>query len=237
MNRVMVCFMIMSCCVMFCEHRLSAGEVLDGKGEVLTYTIRKFGVKAGEAVIENKGMVDLGGAPRVLITFSSKGFNFFDHELIFADPHTLLPVRVERDLNIFGKKEKIIEFYDQEKYTVTIRKYKGEEMVDEIVFQKDQPIDNLYCYIYRYRAHGRFAQGEKLGMHLPTKIVNFEIVRQEQIVALGRKNEAWFMRSTPNEYQVWFDAGDQKLPLRIDGAVGLAKTVMVLEGYEQGRIE
>lgn len=215
----------------------ASGDPVYAPGETLTYAIRKFGMKAGETVIQYHGIVEDEGESRILITFTAKGFNFLDDEKIFADPQTLLPVKVERDLNIFGKKEQIVERYDLQKNNVTIRKYQGGTFIEEIVFTKEEPIDNLYCYIFRYRYQGRFAQGVTLRMPLPTKDVNFEILRRETIAAMGRRHDAWFMQSNPPEYQVWFGTGDQKIPLRIDGAVGLAKTVMVLERYEKGKIE
>lgn len=214
-----------------------AGSESFAPGEVLTYTIRKFGVKAGEAVIEYRGLVDLEGQQKILITFVAKGFNFLDDEKIFADPETLLPVRVERELNIFGKRERIVEFYDIEKKTVTIKKYDNDAVIEEIVFKKEEPIDNLYCYIFRYRQSGLFKEGEAFRMPLPTKDVDFKIIRQERVAALQDRQNAWYMQSQPPEYHVWFSQDPRKIPLRIDGGGGLAKTVMVLESYEQTIIE
>lgn len=231
-------FFIAVCSIILLTAGLGHSEIVPyADGEILTYTIRKFGMKAGETVIEYKGLVDVDGMKQILITFTAKGFNFLDDERIFADPQTLLPLKVERNLNIFGKKERIVEHYNAQDNTVIIRKYNKNKFIEEIVFKKDKPIDNLYCYIFRYRTQGHFSEGQELRMSLPTKDVNFEIIRRETIEALAGQHEAWFMQSRPAEYQVWFSTGKERIPLRIDGAVGLAKTNMVLESYKKGKIE
>ena len=81
-------------------------------GETIQYDIKKLAVKAGEATLTFQGLVSLEGQSAFLITFASKGLKFFDEEKIYLDPPTFLPKRVERDLNIFGKKEEIIEYYN-----------------------------------------------------------------------------------------------------------------------------
>lgn len=212
----------------------SAGA-MDFTGERCVYSIKKFGIKAGFATLEYVGDLELGGKKVVLIVFTAKGFNFFDEEKIYADPETLLPVRVERDLNIFGKKENIVEYYDAQHNTVRIVKYKNGEQVDEVVFEQEQPIDNLYCFLYRYRQTGIFEKDARFRMYLPTKDVEFKIVGQEEIGFSNDGDTAWYMESQPREYRVWFGVGDQKIPLRIDGAVGLAKTAMILTEYESGK--
>ena len=148
-----------------------------------------------------------------------------------------MPIRVERDLNIFGSKERLIEFYDPEKKNVRIIKYKKDKKINEMFFEQDQPIDNLYCFLYRYRLNGKFEKGAMLRMYLPTKDVEFKIIRKEDVKFYSGADQAWFMQSRPNEYRVWFGSGHQKMPLRIDGAVGLAKTAMILREYQSGKIE
>ncbi len=212
-------------------------DTVAGLTETLTYGIKKFGIRVGEATIEYTEEFDLGGKKAVQIIFTAKGIGFFDQEKIYADPKTMLPLRVERDLDLPVIKEHIVEYYDPQKNIVEIVKSKKGKKVDTVQFKRDHPIDNLYCFIYRYRRNGIFAEGEKFQMNLPTKDVSFEIVRREKNNFYKGADEAWFMESRPSEYRVWFGTQDPKLPLRIDGAVGMAKTAMILEDYQSNKIE
>ena len=219
------------------SYSAAASVVRDFSGESFHYVIKKFGVKAGEAQLEYHGLVELDGQKLVRIVFTADGFNFFDQEKIYADPGTLFPVRVERDLNIFGKKEQIVGFYNAKEGTARIVKYKSGKPVDEVVFEKDRPIDNLYCFLFRYRASGIFEEGAGFLMNLPTQDVKFKISGKTGAGFYPEADEAWFMESQPRKYRVWFGTGADKIPLRIDGAVGLAKTAMILRKYKSGKIE
>ncbi len=199
-------------------------------GERVTYAIRQAGIKVGDAVTTYEGPVDHHGRDLILIVFKADGFNFFDEEKIYADPVTLLPVRVERDVNIFGKKEQIVEEYDQSAGRVTLTKMKNGKIVEETVISKTPPIDNLYCFIYRYRRTGVFDIGSRIEMRLPTKDVAFEIKKSQTLTVRGQRRETVFMQSVPKQYQVWFDQGTGKVPVRIDGAMGMARTHMIWTG-------
>ena len=220
-----------------CAQKTPAQAAVYAPGETFTYAIKKFGMRAGTATLVYHGPVEVSGTAYVQIVFTAKGFNFFDEEKIFADPETFLPLRVERDLNIFGKKEQIVETYDPNQGKVSIKKYKGKEMIEEASFEKDRPIDNLYCFLFRYRMSGQFEAGQTFQMFLPTKDVEFEIVGLERISFYPGEDEAWYMESRPASYRIWFNTKEGKMPLRIDGAVGMAKTAMILEDYKPGKIE
>jgi hypothetical protein len=91
-------------------------------GEAIHYDVRSLAVKQADAQLTFKGLVNVGGRELYLIVFEAQGFNFLDIEKIYADKKSLYPIRVERDLNIWGEIEKIAEVYDQEKFIVTVTK-------------------------------------------------------------------------------------------------------------------
>ncbi len=220
-------------CVLISVCPVSAEAVYE-PGETIRYQIKKMGIKAGDAILEYKGIVEDGGRQLVLLVFKADGFNFYDEEKIYADPETLLPVRVERDLNIFGKKEKIIEYYEQDPARVRIVKFKKGKDAEEQVLTKEGPIDNLYCFIYRYRSQGRFLEGETMTLELPTKRVEIKVVEKTSVKVGPGDRAAFFMESVPSEYRVWFGDDPGRTPLRIDGAVGFAKTQMIFVSSDSG---
>jgi hypothetical protein len=199
-------------------------------GETIIYDIKKLAVKVGQAVMVFKGQVSWKGQETLLITLTSKGLIFFDDEKIYLDPRTFLPLCVERDLNIFGRKEQIVEHYGPGNGTVRIVKtVKGE--TTEQVIQKRHPLENVYGFIYRYRLQGAFTAGEQTAVHLPTADVDFIFRGFDTMALSGRQAEAYYVESLPKKYRVWFDTGPARVPLRIDGAVGFGKTAMVMKEY------
>src|SRR6185436_3827257 len=108
-------------------------------GETITYDIKKLGMKVGEATLVYRGPGRVANRDTILIEFTSRAINFLDEEKIYLDTVNMVPMVVERNLNIFGKKEKIKEFYDQQKGTVRIVK-NGETQT----LTKNPPIENIY---------------------------------------------------------------------------------------------
>ena len=197
------------------------------QGEVIRYAIKKMGFKVGEASLAFEGKTVRDGKPYTLIVFTAKGFNFYDEERIFVDGNTFLPQVVDRDVHVFGKKSKITETYDQVAGTVTITKVaKGETTVQ--VLEKTGPIDNIYGIIYRYRVHGGFDLEERFQVSLPTLDITLAGVKNVKFKAAGQTYEAFLLRTVPPQYSIWMDRGPARLPLRIAGSMGFAKTVMTM---------
>jgi len=199
-------------------------------GETFRYAIKKFGMKAGEASLTlNREKLD--NRDFYLITFRAKAPNFFDEEKIYLDPQSFYPVIVKRDLNIFGKKEKITEIYDKQKGQILIRKeLKGE--VKEQTLHRQGPIDNIYCFLYRLRRGKAIAIGDSFSMNLPTRTVKIKVVEETKLKVLNKAFQAFYLESDPQQYKIWFDTSPQRIPLRIDGAMGLISTSLVLSDFQ-----
>ncbi|MBI5150855.1 MAG: DUF3108 domain-containing protein [Candidatus Omnitrophica bacterium] len=201
-------------------------------GETIQYDIKKLKMRVGQASLTFHGLVPLGGQSALLITFTSKGMKFFDEEKIYVDPRTFLPQRVERDLNIFGKKERIVEYYNAHEGSVRIVKTAKGETTEQTI-KRSVPLDNIYCFIFRYRVSGKFIPGETFQIHLPTKDVQFQAEDPRELQVGGKKIAAHYLQSDPAQYRVWFDPGTRKVPLRIDGAIGFGKTAMIMVDYQK----
>lgn len=200
-------------------------------GETITYDIKKFLVTVGEASLVYSGPVELQGRTAMLITFTAKGFQFYDQERIYIDPVSFHPLVIERDLNIFGSDEKIVEYYDATRGKVRIVKTAGGQTTEQIL-EKGERFENIYGFIYRYRNSGKFQERESTSLHLPTQDVKFELVKNVKINMAKKDYEAYYMRSAPRQYHVWFDASGRRIPLKIIGAMGGANVSMVLSEYK-----
>ncbi len=212
---------------------LHEGNFPFNKGEEVHYEIKNLGIRAGEATLTYEGIVDYRGQKFFLIIFRAEGLNFFDEEKIYASTKDFYPVFVQRDLNIWGKKEKIEEQYWPQKGQIKIIKdLNGKK--EEQVIEKEGLIDNIYCFIYRYRAQGDFELGEYFTIHLPTKDVKITLKKETTVRTAGGAYTAYYMQSNPSQYKVWFGKSAKKKPLRINGSIGLSATSMTMMDYKEG---
>jgi len=201
-------------------------------GETIIYNITKFGIKVGEAELVYNGLVQMDGQPVIWVTSTSKGFQFYDEEQIYLDPATCHPIKIERDLDIFGNQEKITEYYDRAIGHVRIVKTVDGNTTEQVI-EGNSRFDNIYGFIYRTRRIGDLKKNEGIALHLPTQHVEFEYVKSSTYKTAGEKFEAHYMRSRPGNYRIWFDAGPRMLPLRIIGAIGIANMSMEMKDYKQ----
>ena len=199
-------------------------------GEKIHYNVIQLGLKAGEATLSYLGHKKYQGKDTVFIDFQSQGLNFSDHEKIYLDPKRLKPLFVERQLNIFGQREDILEQYTlgHIKITKTSSGKTTQQVIDKAGW-----MDNIYAFIYRYRQSGKFQINEQFDIHLPTKDVKIILVKQDSMTIAKEKHQVFYMQSKPAKYKIWFDASEKKIPLRISGAIGLANTSMVMTSYEK----
>ncbi len=202
------------------------------QAETITYTIKQMGVNAGQATLTWGGETELEGQKLALVIFKADGFNFYDEEKIYLTPDTLKPVVIIRDLNIFGKKEKITEHYLPKESRIVVSKEAGGKKTEQTL-QKDGTVDNIYGFIYRYRREGNFKIGNMLELKLPTKDLKIKLVKQVKVSAAGQDFDSFYMETKPGQYKLWFDAGPKKLPLRISGAMGIANTVMIMKEVKE----
>jgi len=212
----------------FCATVAGAQSFLDG--ERVDYDIKKFGVTLGQAALSFEGKTVIDKQAALLVVFKAEGMNFLDEEKVYLDPVTMYPMVIVRDLNIWGKEEKITEIYDQANGAVIVTKEaKGE--VSRMTINKKGPIDNIYAFLFRYRKSGTFNQKEELSLRLPTADVIVYNDRRTKIKAGGRIFNAFYYKSRPAKYQLWFSTTPERLPLRIDGTIGIAKTSMVMKDF------
>ncbi|OGX07853.1 MAG: hypothetical protein A2Z88_05455 [Omnitrophica WOR_2 bacterium GWA2_47_8] len=218
-----VLFFLSSCA----ESNVSAPAPVVQEQEEYQYAIKKFGVSAGAASLAFREE-DLNGQKVPCVVFTAKSLNFFDEEKIYMDPKTFYPTAVKRDLNIFGKREKIDEYYDHQKGEIKIVKdVKGQKEVRTL--QKQGPIDNLYCFLYRFRQQPLPKPGTAMTIRLPTKDVRIVFEGEENFKVGREKVKSYVLESDPSQYKIWLDKGAKRVPLRIDGAMGAISSSLVIK--------
>ena len=182
------------------------------EGESIVYRIQP----AGKSILQDRGLVELEGKVVRLIVFKTEVLGFSDTEKIYSDPETVLPVRVERDISMWLKKEKIIEEYDQEKYTLTVSKYHNNKKISEQKIEKDAPIHHAVLLFFMLRKENDFKAGWKFTVHL---IDDFTLRFQkiETITVPAGSFSAYYFESTDNAFQVWMGVDSPRVPLKVKG--------------------
>ena len=176
-------------------------------------------------------MVKLGNKDVKLLIFKTSTLIFEDTEKIYYDPATFFAVRVERFIQGWFGKEHIIEEYNQQKYTVTMEKFKDDKLVDRQVVQSDGPIYNAVTMPF----YLRLIQQPALGWRFKFRVPNvFEVVL-DSVVKLrisGDTYRAYHFVSVPKNFEIWIDSEPPFVPIKIKGQGGLSYT-FTLEEYNR----
>ena len=214
-----------------------AGAAVEGQkppfyaGEKITYAVKIGPVKMGTSTLTFLGRTNLGGRDLETIMFKTTGLNFMDIEKIYAEPQTFYPVRVERTLNLWGRKMDIVEDYDTQDNSWRLTKREGGKVSQE-VFKSDTRVQNIISVVYYYREMVDFEMGKPMEFNFASIKVKMGLKKIAAFPHGGKVYQAYLLESTPRKYRVWLDNGKRRLPLRIDGSLlGFGNTAMIMREY------
>jgi hypothetical protein len=209
------------------KERLSYGRA----GEEIAYEVRFGKILLGEAKFKYLGKVDLQGKAVNLLVLETKVVNFLDKENIYSDPESMLPVRIERSISSFLKKEQIIENYDQLNYQVTITKNNGKNPPQQLVIKRNGVIHNAVLFPYSVRDLPDLAVGREFILNLPNRTLRVNLVSIESLKIGHKVFQAFRFESTPRQIAVWISTDEQRIPLKIEGS-GVFGYALILKSYQ-----
>ena len=197
-------------------------NLLRGETNICNYTgesIQYLVEPVGRSEYKNLGTVDLKGVKANLVTLNSKILFVDVSEKIFYDPESLLPYRTERSNSGFWIKEFRTEEYDQNKFTVVIKKFKGKKLVKEQMIKSDGPIQNMNTLLFYLRKQPDL----KIGWHFPAKVVielklvklDLKLLSIDEIIVPGGKFQAYHFKSVPDTFEIWLDKKSPRIPLKV----------------------
>jgi len=218
--------------IVFLDNNLLRGEanIYDFTGESIQYGVQPV----GKSEYKNIGTVDLKGVKANLVTLKSKILFVEVTEKIFYDPESSLPYKTERTNSGFWIKEYRTEEYDQKKFTVVIKKFKGKKLVNEQIIKADVPIQNMNTLLFYLRKQPDF----KIGWHFTAKVLNefkllefdLELLSIDEIIVPGGKFQAYHFKSVPNTFEIWLDKSSPRIPLKIK-IKGIVNCSILMKGY------
>lgn len=201
-------------------------------GEKITYSVKMGQLPIGEAFFTDFGEKELNGVKASMATFETRVTGFHDLEVIYSDPATLLPLRVERDIRQM-KQERITEEYDQKNFSLTITKQKGKN-TEIMKIEKKSPIHNAVILPFYLRHKPSIEPGWRFNIVLPTQeyLINFEGT-QRLNTAIGPV-ECDYFTSSPKRFRFWITKDTRRIPVRITATSGLNYT-MTIKTYTSGK--
>ena len=122
-----------------------------------------------------------------------------------------------------------MEFYDFKKGKVRIVKTAKGKTTEQTI-ENGGRFDNIYGFIYRHRQLGQFDQNNMINLHLPTSDLQFQFAQKKKFAIGDQQFDAVNMHSIPKKFEIWFDIGPKRIPLKIDGALGFGNMSMIFKG-------
>jgi len=194
--------------------------------EHLSYSISFNGIPSGNINWEYLGKETLSGHQADVLTVSSDTkilelLNLTSKETVFLDSQTHLPLKVERSVVLFGKKESISEIYDQDKGTVRITRRNSE--VKEDILQQDKPIQNILSLLYFFPQDQPLKKGAWMVFNLPTQVIKIKFVKERLLDTDSKKEETYFLIGRgAKRFSLWLDK-KTRLPLRLEFILPVGK--------------
>jgi hypothetical protein len=205
-------------------------DIVDYGGESIQYFIEPV----GKSECKNLGMVDLKGVKANLVTLKSKILFVEVMEKIFYDPESSLPYKTERTNSGFWINEYRTEEYDQKKFTVVIKKFKGKKLVKEKIVKTDGPIQNMNTLLFYLRKQPDL----KIGWHFTVKVLvelklvefDLKLLSIDEIIVPGGKFQAYHFKSAPDTFEIWINKSGPRIPLKIK-IKGIVNCSLLMKEY------
>lgn len=196
------------------------------RGEEIVYDVKMGAMKIGTSLFRHEDAAEFQGRAVERVVFQTKVVQVEDTEIIFADPVTFLPVKVERDISMWPKREKITEIYDQKKHGLLITKAGG-SAEPPVRIEKSSPIHNAILLPYQVRGVAGLGPGWSMDVVLPTREFKITLLRTEKVSVPAGIFEAFYFESEPKRFAIWISADDRRIPVKIRGSSGVNYTMLM----------
>jgi len=191
--------------------------VFDYTGEKILYLISPL----GRSEYNNLGVVDLKGVKVNLVMLKTKVLLVEETEKIYSGTESLLPLKIERTISKFWGKDYITEEYDQEKFTVVIKKFNGKELIKEQIVKANGPIQNVILSLFYLRGNPDLKIGWSFTVSVPDEFkaelvsIKLELVSIDQISVPAGRFQAYHFKSIPGKFEFWINKGAPRVLLKI----------------------
>ena len=201
-----------------------------GKEHSLFYEVFFNGIPTGKIEWKYLGREVVNGRSTEVISLNSdtnilKLLNLESKEKVFIDSKTYLPLKVERDVVFFGKKELIKEEYNQETGLITITKSSSDKK--EVFLHQKKPIHNILSLLYFFPKNIDLVKGKLLYFNLPTQKITIKMLYEKDIVFGKSTKDIYFLSGRGGKrFNLWLDK-KERIPVKMEFIVPLGKITIV----------
>jgi hypothetical protein len=195
-------------------------------GEKFVYKVNLNGIYVGRIRWEYLGRLSRGNIWIDVLSLSSnvkilKLFFIQTKEKLYIDSHTHLPLRVERQVRFFGRREEILEEYNQKENYVRITKVVASKTEEKIIHIK-APIHNVIALLYFFPKDIKLRLGRSSSFNLPTQKINIKVTTLKMFDTLKGSYEVYVLEGKPRNFKIWLEK-EKRIPLRIEFPVTLGR--------------
>ena len=140
-----------------------------------------------------------------------------------------MPYRIERSITKLLGNEYITEEYNQKKFTVTIRKFKGKKLVNELIIKANGPIQNAILLPFYLRRRPDLEIGWQFTARVPDEF-KMELVSIDEITVPAGKFQTYHFNSVPDKFEIWISKNNPRVPVKIQGKSGF-KYILLMKKY------
>jgi hypothetical protein len=192
-------------------------QYYDRSGEQIIYSVNMGKITIGFAVFNCLPNIQENGRVLAVMTFETKIKGFQDKETIYSDALTLLPARVDRDIQSMLKHENLIEKYDHRDFTLTVIKKNGQKEGAGTVFKNDSPIHNAVLLPYYVRTIPELKIGYSLTANFARRRFEIKLVSIENIIVPAGEYKTYHFESIPKQVEIWLSVDKDRIPVKIQG--------------------
>ncbi len=175
----------------------------------------------GKSEYNDLGLVDLNGRKVNLATLRTKVLLVDQIEKIYSDPETFLPLKIERTISKFWGKNYKTEEYDQKKFTVVMKEFKGKKLVKEQIIKADGQIQNVILFLFYLRNYADLKVGWNFTARVPDEFkpepvsIILQLVSIDKISLPAGKFQAYHFKTLPDKFEFWINYDNPRVPLKI----------------------
>ncbi|MCK9615438.1 MAG: hypothetical protein M0R48_08040 [Candidatus Omnitrophica bacterium] len=201
-----------------------------GPEHSLFYEVFFNGIPTGKIEWRYLGREVVDGRNAEVILLNSdtnilKLLNLESKEKVFIDSKTYLPLKVERDVVFFGKKELIKEVYNQDTGLITITKSNSGKK--EVYLRQKKPIHNILSLLYFFPKNIDLVKNKLLYFNLPTQKITIKMLYEKDIAfGKGTKDIYFLSGRGDKKFNLWLDKRE-RIPVKMEFIVPLGKITIV----------
>lgn len=201
----------------------------EGKHTML-YEVFFNGIPTGKVEWQYLGKDVVSGRAVDVILLNSdtnilKLLNLESKEKVYIDSTTYLPLKVERDVVFFGKKERIKEVYNQDTGLIIITKDNSSKK--ETSLRVEKPIHNILSLLYFFPKDITLVKGRPLYFNLPTQKVTIKMLSENNIAFGKSKKDVYLLAGRGDKkFNLWLDK-KERIPVKMEFIVPLGKITII----------